>query len=113
MAGGSHACYNWPGHEARSQCANCNNSQAYEKDPNAFGCSSSEAVKARGVIGGEPYCELCCPENYTEDFYDENPEQYKSHPGESNFRSCSRHQFQQVAWAALPPHASDLSLTLR
>eukprot|EP01043_Picozoa_sp_COSAG02_P051827 COSAG02_NODE_5503_length_4277_cov_2.008617_2_plen_227_part_00 len=34
MAGGSHACYNWPGHGAINNCANCNASEAYRHDPN-------------------------------------------------------------------------------
>jgi hypothetical protein len=51
MAGGSHACYNWPGHGAINQCANCNVSERYRYDPQAFGCSSTAA--ARGVEGGQ------------------------------------------------------------
>jgi hypothetical protein len=34
MAGGSHACYNWPGHGAINNCANCNATEAYRYDPN-------------------------------------------------------------------------------
>ena len=34
MAGGSHACYNWPGHGAINNCANCNATQEYTRDPN-------------------------------------------------------------------------------
>lgn len=114
MAGGSHACYNWPGHGAINNCAQCNMSEAYRWDPNvptgtivqqssafvilllsrccsvstgtfnfvllvqAFGCSSTAA--ARGVVGGQPYCELCCPTNYTEDYYAAHPDQYTKHP---------------------------------
>ena len=31
-------------------------------------------------MGGEPYCELCCPTNYTEDYYAQHPEKYSTHP---------------------------------
>jgi hypothetical protein len=31
-------------------------------------------------VGGEPYCELCCPTNYTEDYYNQHPEKYSTHP---------------------------------
>ena len=31
MAGGSHACYNWPGHGARNQCANCTSTSTGEE----------------------------------------------------------------------------------
>jgi hypothetical protein len=78
MAGGSHACYNWPGHGALAQCSQCNSSSSYERDPAAYGCSNT--AKARGVIGGQPYCDLCCPQNYTEHYYAEHPEKYRSHP---------------------------------
>ena len=46
--------------------------------PQAFGCSTTAAQ--RGVVGGEPYCELCCPTNYTEDYYAQHPEKYSAHP---------------------------------
>lgn len=78
MAGGSHACYNWPGHGALAQCSKCNSTKYYSKDPNAFGCSNT--ARARGVLGGEPYCDLCCPQNYTETFFAEHPEAYWNHP---------------------------------
>ena len=56
MAGGSHACYNWPGHGARNNCQHCNATQgeaAYHHDPRALGCSST--AQQRGLA--QPYCE--------------------------------------------------------
>ena len=41
--------------------ANCNMSE-YGRDPNALGCSDTFAQ--RGLA--QPYCQLCCPRNYTE-----------------------------------------------
>ena len=28
----------------------------------------------------QPYCQLCCPTNFTEPYYNEHPAEYRSHP---------------------------------
>ena len=76
MSGGSMACYDEPP-LARGVCANCNTSDnSYMQDPAALGCSSTFAE--RGLSA--PYCQLCCPENFTEPFYAAHPSEYRNHP---------------------------------
>ena len=81
MAGGSHGCYNTPGAGAINQCANCTVSHhgintSFSTDPRALGCSNT--ARERGLA--QPYCELCCPANYTEQWYSDHPEDYATHP---------------------------------
>ena len=51
MAGGSHACYNWPGHGAINNCANCNATEAYRHDPN---------VRVRQTSSQPELSHVCC-----------------------------------------------------
>ena len=74
FSGGSYGCFDEPP-VARGSCAVCNTS-SYERDANALGCSNTFAE--RGL--SQPYCQLCCPRNFTEQFYQDNPEAYATHP---------------------------------
>ena len=70
MAGGSYACYGSPG---RGSCAHCNSSDGTQ-DPAGLGCSTTAAE--RGLA--QPYCQFCCPTNFTEEHYESHS--YASHP---------------------------------
>jgi hypothetical protein len=67
-AGGSYGCYDTPP-AARGVCSNCSASH------NLVGCSS-DLVKH----GIQPACSFCCPNNFTEAWYESHPEDYASHP---------------------------------
>ena len=108
MSGGSHKCYlNNPrspsgkGHSkwgpppppdwknvAIGSCAKCNSSQAcgergwntsYEESSAAKmrGCSNDFGTAARPE---QPCCQYCCPQNVTEQWYLDHPEEYARHP---------------------------------
>lgn len=79
MSGGSYACYNSQP-EAIGSCANCSSgASAWKVNKSiALGCSNPAACKARGLA--QPYCEYCCPMNYTEQWYAENASRYATHP---------------------------------
>lgn len=74
FSGGSMGCFNEPPYSVGS-CKACNTS-TYERDPDALGCSNT--FEQRGLK--EPYCQLCCPTNFTEPYYNNNPAEYQSHP---------------------------------
>jgi hypothetical protein len=67
-------CFNEPPYSVGS-CKVCNTS-IYNSDPNALGCSNT--YRKRGLA--QPYCQLCCPTNFTEPYYNEHPAEYPSHP---------------------------------
>lgn len=70
FAGGTYGCYNNPP-SARAQCAHCNASDSCLQ----IGCSNKLA--SQGIT---PCCQYCCPEGFTEAWYNEHPENYSSHP---------------------------------
>ena len=76
MSGGSYACYNAPPY-ATGSCANCDpGSYSNAATSPALGCSNTFAQ--RGLKA--PYCELCCPQNFTEAYYAEDTSRYATHP---------------------------------
>ena len=79
MAGGSYACYNSPP-LAFGTCAKCvaEGAAAKANKSSMQGCSNPAAVHARGMA--QPFCEYCCPMNYTEEWYVENASRYATHP---------------------------------
>lgn len=74
FSGGSMGCFNEPPRSVGS-CKVCNTS-SYQRDPDALGCSNT--YKERGL--SQPYCQLCCPTNFTEPYYNAHPNEYPSHP---------------------------------
>jgi hypothetical protein len=89
FSGGSYQCYNSPPF-SKGVCKSCNATIEYQKDPRALGCS--DTYKQRGL--SEPYCQLCCPRNTTEAWYDDDPARYKDHPwtflAQSHFDMCGK-----------------------
>ena len=78
MSGGSYACYNSQP-EAFGTCAHCDMAPLSRINKSiVLGCSNPAACKARGLA--QPYCEYCCPMNYTEQWYAENTSRYATHP---------------------------------
>jgi hypothetical protein len=78
MSGGSYQCYNDPKLDTGASntpvgsCTTCTPGGAShcENDPLCDSCNP--AVKT--------YCQQCCPRNYTEQFYQDHPDKYASHP---------------------------------
>ena len=66
FAGGSYGCFLDPPLSA-AQCSNCNASASCNK----LGCSNKMAV---------PCCDFCCPQNFTEQWYLDHPQDYATHP---------------------------------
>jgi hypothetical protein len=89
FAGGTYACYRYPptpppawkpppppqppGPLPINQCASCNVSNSCM----TVGCSN-DVVNLTG--GSQPCCSYCCPANFTEQHYADNPEDYPTHP---------------------------------
>jgi hypothetical protein len=76
FSGGSHMCYQNPP-EAVSQCKTCSTGspgfrRLQHHGPPRGGCSATMPQPVE--------CEYCCPENVTEMYYMEHPEDYKTHP---------------------------------
>eukprot|EP00911_Craspedida_sp_UC1_P000831 UC1_evm1s637 len=79
MSGGSYQCYNDPKDPDMpvtpvTTCKGCMEggpSHCYStQDPHCDSCNPA-------VV---PYCQQCCPKNYTEDFYLQNPTKWTAHP---------------------------------
>ena len=78
MAGGSYACYNNQP-DAFGSCAHCQmGSPSHVNKSMLLGCSNPAACKARGLA--QPFCQYCCPMNFTEQWYAENTSRYATHP---------------------------------
>ena len=79
MAGGSYACYN-NRPAAFGSCADCVDGGISPTVNRSLvlGCSNPAACRARGLA--QPYCQYCCPMNYTEQWFAENASRYAAHP---------------------------------
>lgn len=77
LSGGSYQCYNDP-HDPQTpipaigSCQGCTEGgpSHCQGDPKCDSCNS--AVK--------PYCQQCCPKNYTEQYFADNPSAWHEHP---------------------------------
>ena len=79
FAGGSYNCYN-QGSQATGHCSSCSIEGGCDPDlptpPSVLGCSNTMLKQT----GKQPCCDLCCPENVTEDYFTANRSAYKTHP---------------------------------
>lgn len=77
LSGGSYTCYNDKqsregGMEPVGTCKGCVEGGPEHCQDDAK-CSSCDAAI-------QPYCDQCCPRNFTEQFYHDHPDQWPSHP---------------------------------
>eukprot|EP00040_Diaphanoeca_grandis_P037211 m.241394 g.241394 ORF g.241394 m.241394 type:complete len:483 (+) comp33773_c3_seq1:882-2330(+) len=76
LSGGSYACYNdaqgSPAVPPVGSCATCTEGgpDHCADDPKCSSCAE----------GSQPYCQQCCPKNYTEQWYEDHADQYHTHP---------------------------------
>ena len=72
--------HNYNRSQAVGHCKSCSVAggcdPAVPTPPAVLGCSNTMFAE----YGRRPCCDLCCPENMTEDFYAAHPEAYKQHP---------------------------------
>ena len=82
LSGGSYQCYNDnqgdPAVAPIGSCSSCTEGGPTHcrGDPK---CNSYD-VSVHPGVGVQPYCQQCCPRNYTEQYYFDHPEAYSTHP---------------------------------
>lgn len=78
FSGGSYQCYNDPKdpygnpQQPIGSCKGCTEGgpSHCQGDPKCSSCS----------VAVQPYCQQCCPRNYTEAYWDDHPDKYSTHP---------------------------------
>jgi hypothetical protein len=82
ISGGSYACYPNNASTGFGVCASCNSSSHCEGAGfnQQAGCSTCTEDCGGVHRNGPPCCAKCCPTGYAEQYYHDNPTEWKTHP---------------------------------